>query len=335
MKPKVLYVSSSVGLGHVTRDYRLSRLLDWAEITWLTAGKALQYLLARGERVHELSHELTSLGGSIMNVIRDCSVRYGPMGLLRLYRDLRRNSDLIRGNLRLDDYDLVIGDEPWELMMSGLDIPRRSALITDITYLGGREGLVYGRLNSWLKRRFRAFTLRFNVGLWARDEEFLTPGQLATHEDYPGFSEGGPVVINIGGTDVGDMTANSLVSFLGSRGLKAEVIGGSRFRPDPAELIARASALVVLAGYSSLVEVAFLRKRAVILKITGHFEHEENARVFEGRDGYRVLSCDKARPEEVYKSLIDVLRERPDPPQVRDASSYIASTIRRLAEQGD
>jgi len=330
LRPKALYVSSSVGLGHVTRDYRLSRLLDWADITWLTAGRALDYLRARGEGVHELSYELRSLGDSLMNVIRSCRVTYSPLGLLRLYRDLRHNADLIRDHLDLEAYDLVIGDEPWELMMSGLRIPERSVLITDITSLGSSDNLIMRRVNSWIRAKFLQFRLRFNVSLWDRAEGFLSPGQLATHEAYPTPSDGGLIVINLGGTDAGNSAAEAISALLEARGLRTAIIGGRSFRPNPVDMIAGARALVTLAGYSSLVEASMLRKRAVILKIGGHFEHEENARVFEGRSGYRVLSCDRATPEEVYRALSEVLSEEPDPPAVKDSAQEIASMIRGL-----
>jgi hypothetical protein len=333
LRLKVLYVSSSVGLGHVTRDYRLSRLLGWADITWLTAGRAAKYLEARGERLHELSWELRSLGDSIMNVIKGCRVTFSPIGLARLYLDLRRNSRAIAKRLNLEDFDLVIGDEPWELMMSGLKLPQKSVLITDITSLGSSVNYVSRRVNSWILKNFHRFTLRFNVGLWGDGEGFLRYGQIPTHESYPEPEEGDHVVINIGGTNAGLRLARQLEGYLTKVGIDVVTLGGENFVSDPTKVTANAKALVVLAGYGSLVEASIMRKRAVILKIDKHFEHRENARLFEGRKGYRVLNCSEATPEKVYSALLQVLRESPQPPQLRDASHDIASEVERLASQ--
>jgi hypothetical protein len=333
LKLKVLYVTSSVGLGHVTRDYRLSRLLSgWADITWLTAGRALEYLRARGERFHDASQRLRSIGTSLMHVIKGCRVTYSPLGLLRVYSDLRHNADVIRSEVDLGDYDIVIGDEPWELMMSGLRPSRRSVLITDITSLGSSDNFIMRRVNSWVDYHFRSFTLRFNVGLWDRGDGYLRYGQIFTHDRYPDPSDGDSIVVNLGGTDAGVGLAGTLYSYLDGKGLNVKVIGSAQLVPDPTELIARAKALVTLAGYGSLVEVAALRKRAVILKIGNHFEHEENAKVFEGRPGYRVLRCDRADPGQIYRALLQVLGEEPQPPQVVDATQRIAEDIGKIVD---
>ena len=61
-RPKILYASSSVGLGHVTRDLHLSKYIDWGEVTWLSAGQALMYLESRKLDVLPVSHRLMDLG---------------------------------------------------------------------------------------------------------------------------------------------------------------------------------------------------------------------------------------------------------------------------------
>ena len=340
MKAKILFVSSSVGLGHVTRDYRLSReLARWADVTWLTAGAAARYLEARGERLHPLSKELRSIGESLMRIIRGCRVRVGPLSAYALYRDLRRNADLIRDHLDLEEYDVVVGDEPWELIMSGLR-HARSALITDFEAFeasGRLSRLAASRINSWLRARYLAFALRYNVGLWgAAGPGFRRPGNLFTHDgSYPEPEDGDSVVVNVGGTDAASELAARIAEALRGAGEEVEVIGSTRgFTSDPLKAMARARVIVTLAGYGSLVEVAAMRKRAVILEIDGHFEHGENARLFAGRRGYRVMMCSEAAPGRVLRAVEEVEREEPEPPRVTDAAGAIAAEIRGLAEQG-
>ena len=338
LKLKLLYISSSVGLGHVTRDLRLSReLAKRADITWLTAGRAAEYLAVRGERLHELSPAMKSLGKSIENVIRGCRVRMTPWGLLQLYRDLRHNANIIRDHLDLEAYDLIVCDEPWELMLSGVKVPYRSSvLITDITRFGheGNESWVYRKVNSWLSDKFSEFRLKFDVGLWGDSGDFLRLGQIMTHEGYPGTSDDGPIVINVGGTGLVSKFARSIRNQLNRYGMESIVIGGDDFVANPLKYIADAKALVTLAGYGSLVEAAALGKRAVILTIDGHFEHEENALLFKGRQGYRVMKCSEATADSVASRLGEVIKERPSPPRVVDATHAIASNILRLADEG-
>ncbi len=338
MKARALFISSSVGLGHVTRDYRLSReLIGWADVTWLTAGAAARYLLARGERLHPLSGELRSIGSSLMKVIRGCRVRVGPLSAYAVYMDLAHNARLLRERLDLDDYDIVIGDEPWELMMSGL-WHERSILITDFEAFrasGIISKLVVSRINSWLESLYGRFRLRYNVGLWGSGgQSFRRPGNLFTHEGrYGPVEDEGPVVINVGGTDAALGLARDLDESLRAEGLEAEVLGSSeKFVGDPIRAISRARAVITLAGYGSLVEVAAMRKRAVILAIDGHFEHEENAKAFMGRRGYRVLRCSEASPSSVARALRDVEGEVPDPPPVKDSAPQVAAELRSLLE---
>ena len=339
MRAKVLFVTSSVGLGHVTRDYRLSReIRSWADITWLTAGAAARYLEMRGERLHELSKEMTSIGDSLMHVIRGCRVRVGPLSAYRVYRDLRRNAKILREHLDVESFDLLVGDEPWELMISGV-IGYRSALITDFESFrasGLISRVVAERVNSWLESSFSRFGARFDVGLWGTPSPlFKRPGNLFTHDGtYGEGREENLVVINLGGTDAAVHVADGLATALEKAGYQVSVIGSSsRLVPDPTGEIARARVLVTLAGYGSLVEAAAMRKRAVILRIDGHFEHEENARAFEGRKGYRILWCSQATPDSVLEAVKGVINETPDPPPVRDAAKEIGEGLRSLVEK--
>ena len=70
---RLLYFSSSVGLGHVTRDYRLGLELKRRghEITWISSGKALQYLKHKGKNINSVSYELKSLGDVFHNFFRE------------------------------------------------------------------------------------------------------------------------------------------------------------------------------------------------------------------------------------------------------------------------
>ncbi len=275
-----------------------------------------------------------------MHVIRGCRVRAGPLGAYRVYRALRHNADVIRESVDFYKYDLIIGDEPWELMMLGSWPHERSAVITDFTAFrasGRLSSWVINRLNGWMVSSFSRFALRFNVSLWDSGVPgFESPGQLFTHDGFgqePSEIDRNLVVINIGGTDSAEGLADILAAELNRIGLKAVTIGGSKnLVANPLPLISRARALVTLAGYSSLVEAAYLRKRSVILKIDGHFEHEENARAFEDRPGYRVINCSEAKPDAVAKLLLDVMSEEPSPPAVKDSSQVIAERLKALVE---
>lgn len=342
-RPRVLIASSSVGLGHVARDLHLRRSMAWADVEWLTAGAALAFLEENGERVHPASRLLRSLGDVVGgSIIRGCAVRVRPGPLRDLISAVRRNAELLEDLVDLDSYDLVVADEFWELLMSGRG-PRRGAFLTDFVDLSPRRWWaplrpLVSRLGDAIRRRAaERFDLLVHVGAWGSAPGFWRPGQLPTDaaasEPLP---PEGPVVVNVGGTRAGCRVALELSAELRARGVEHAVLGrcpGAVFTGRPGDLLRAARAVVALAGYSSLLEVSFLRRPAVVMFIRGHFEHEENASAFAGRSGYRVLRCAEGagHASAVADALMEVLREDADPPSFVDATEEVASALRGLA----
>lgn len=118
---KVLYVSGNIGLGHVTRDLSVARALRAhspdVEIAWLAAEPSASVLLAAGERLHPAASECLSetaaadrvTVGSHLNLL---SYAFGA------YREWIGNALLVRRLLRSEPFDVVLGDEAYELMVA-------------------------------------------------------------------------------------------------------------------------------------------------------------------------------------------------------------------------
>jgi len=64
LKHKVLYISGSIGLGHVIKDLaivnKLRAINKDVEITWIATNPATNYLADKGEKLHALSHKFSS-----------------------------------------------------------------------------------------------------------------------------------------------------------------------------------------------------------------------------------------------------------------------------------
>lgn len=60
-KYKVLYISGSIGLGHVIKDlaivHKLRALNQDVEVTWIATDPATKYLEDKGETLHALSYK--------------------------------------------------------------------------------------------------------------------------------------------------------------------------------------------------------------------------------------------------------------------------------------
>ena len=117
-KRRALFVSSAIGLGHVQRDLAIARemraLQPDLEIDWFTVHPASAYLEREGERLHPVTARLA-------NESRHFEAQAGEHDLQAFFA-LRTMDEVMARNflvfaelLREEHYDIVIGDEAWEV----------------------------------------------------------------------------------------------------------------------------------------------------------------------------------------------------------------------------
>ena len=125
--PRVLYVSGSIGLGHVSKDLAIARELRRArpdiEIIWLAGHPASKVLHDAGEHVAPESGRW--VGAS---AIAERCTHGGQLNLVRyVYRSLpswARNTCLFRAAVHAYDIDIAVGNEAWEV-----DVPLVAGLL--------------------------------------------------------------------------------------------------------------------------------------------------------------------------------------------------------------
>ncbi len=117
---RVLYLSSPIGLGHARRDLAIARslrsLASGVEIEWLAQDPVTRVLADAGEVVHPASSWLLSESDHV-----DFEAGFAEHDL-HAFQTLRRMDEILVANfLTFNDvvedrhYDLVIGDEAWEV----------------------------------------------------------------------------------------------------------------------------------------------------------------------------------------------------------------------------
>ncbi len=117
-RPRALYISSPIGLGHAQRDVaiarELRRLQPDLEIDWLAQDPVTRVLEAEGERIHPASAHLANESHHIESESAEHD--------LHCFQALRRMDEVLAANFMLfhdvvrdERYDLWIGDEAWEL----------------------------------------------------------------------------------------------------------------------------------------------------------------------------------------------------------------------------
>jgi pimeloyl-ACP methyl ester carboxylesterase/predicted glycosyltransferase len=116
--PRILYLSSPIGLGHARRDTaiadELRRLVPEVHIDWLAQDPVTRVLAARGEHVHPASKALASESAHL-------EAEADGHGL-HVFEAVRRMDEILIANFMVflevvenEHYDLVVGDEAWDV----------------------------------------------------------------------------------------------------------------------------------------------------------------------------------------------------------------------------
>jgi pimeloyl-ACP methyl ester carboxylesterase/predicted glycosyltransferase len=117
-RPRALYVSSPIGLGHARRDVAIARQLralrPELEIDWLAQDPVTRVLETEGERVHPASALLANESAHIESEATGHD--------LHAFQAIRRMDEILLSNFMVfhdavadGDYDLVVGDEAWDV----------------------------------------------------------------------------------------------------------------------------------------------------------------------------------------------------------------------------
>jgi len=115
---KALFISSPIGLGHAQRDLAIARELRKLQpdlvIDWFTVDPAARYLEREGERLHPITARLANESRHFEQIAgeHDLSAFYG----LRTMDEIMTNNFMVFVDLmRAEHYDIVIGDEAWDV----------------------------------------------------------------------------------------------------------------------------------------------------------------------------------------------------------------------------
>ena len=117
-KRKALFVSSAIGLGHVQRDLAIARelraLQPDLEVDWLTVPPASTYLEREGERVHPICARLANESRHFERQAGEHDLQ-AFFALRTMDEVMARNFLVFAELLREEHYDIVIGDEAWDV----------------------------------------------------------------------------------------------------------------------------------------------------------------------------------------------------------------------------
>ncbi|WP_202862973.1 alpha/beta hydrolase [Ornithinimicrobium murale] len=115
---RVLYLSSPIGLGHAARDLavvqELRRLEPDVEVDWLAQHPVTTVLEAAGERVHPASGWLSSESSHVEHECGEHDL-HAFQAIRRMDAILVHNFMVFQDLVAAEHYDLVVGDESWDV----------------------------------------------------------------------------------------------------------------------------------------------------------------------------------------------------------------------------
>ncbi len=182
-KHKVLYISGSIGLGHVVKDMsivnKLRTINQDVEVVWIATDPATTYLKDQGESLHPLSHRFSSY-----SALAEKSANKSHLNLvnyvLSSLKGWFNNAKTFRKIIRNERYDVVVGNETYEILIGlvlkilrfdtpfiiiydflGLDSMTRSPVERVVNYI----------LNLMWSRDYKVFSAANRVSIFIGEPE--------------------------------------------------------------------------------------------------------------------------------------------------------------------
>ncbi|MEP7025686.1 MAG: alpha/beta fold hydrolase [Actinomycetota bacterium] len=286
---KVLYLSSPIGLGHARRDVaiaaELRKLREDVQIDWLAQHPVTAVLDGSGERVHPASAYLASESSHVESEAGDHDL-HAFQAIRRMDEVLLANFSVTQDVIEDGTYDLVVGDEAWDLDRFWHENPelKRSAYawMTDfVGWLpvpsgGDHEAALTAELNKEMLEHMARFGRVRDRSIFIGDPDDIVPHTFGPglpsirewteqHYDFAGYvtgfhpdflpmpRESGPpeVIVAVGGSAVGEGLLRKVAEALPIArkelpDLTMTIVTGPRI--DPARLAAELPASLLSDG---------------------------------------------------------------------------------------
>lgn len=121
MKKTILYISGSIGLGHVSNDYAIAQkfreINPNVDIIWIATNPADQYLIDKGESLHSKSHKFTSYSSIAEKTAGTSQLNLVKYVLSSLF-GWTQNVIILKKILREEHFDIIVGNETYEIIIA-------------------------------------------------------------------------------------------------------------------------------------------------------------------------------------------------------------------------
>lgn len=162
---KILFVSGSLGLGHIVRDIEIAkelrRLKPNINIEWIAAPPASIKLLEEGENLLQASQQFAN-----ENIIAESMLKNNQLNLAHYIYNSQKawktNVELFKKLTEQTRYDLIIGDETYDLFaaINTKQVKKNAPFIMIFDFIG---------MDSTTSNPFEKLICYYFNYLWSRD----------------------------------------------------------------------------------------------------------------------------------------------------------------------
>ena len=164
-KKKILFISGSVGLGHVVRDIAITNKLRKVnpdlDITWLAAPPASDMIKNAREKLLPEADTYINENFSAEDAARGTCLNLGYFSL-KVKKDWQKNAEIVLTATRRETFDLIIGDETYGLSTAYKKNPqlRRPPFVIIYDFIG---------LDSMTMNPLEKLAVRYWNKIWSMD----------------------------------------------------------------------------------------------------------------------------------------------------------------------
>ncbi|MDH2907440.1 MAG: glycosyltransferase [Candidatus Nitrosotalea sp.] len=291
----LVFFSSPIGLGHVTRDVAISCNLDGISKRFVSGGAGPALISQNGFDVDNLYRPPAFR-------VENGRLRQPLRWLFKYYSYYKECKEISSEILKMYNPRVVASDEDFASLVVAQEMGIKTILITDIlktSFAKGVGSIIERQMNKSMKKIIEKCDLvilpengrsegnLFRVGPIVRN---TSQSRESLREKYAFHKK--TIVVSIGGTDSGRFLIEKILEIYSKISSDCEIVivSGPSFKIDHKDIrnlgfvnnlheIIFASDLVIsLAGKSTIDESRHYGTPGIFIPIKGHFEQEENAK---------------------------------------------------------
>ena len=333
----VIFFSSPIGLGHVTRDIAITQHLDNTRIKFVS-GEGGPKLFS------ESGFEAQNLYKPPVFEIQNGALRNPLRWLFRYYSYYKECKDISSDIIEKERPRLIVSDEDFASLSIAQEKKLSTVLITDIlktNFVKGIGSLIEKKMNGSMKTIMK----KCNVIILPEDgpdeDNIIRVGPIVRETSHSReelrkkfFFDKKTIVVSIGGTSAGQFLIEKTIQVFKKLNIDADmvIVSGPALKISDEdirnlgfvnnlhEIIYAADLIISLAGKSTIDEAASFGTPGIFIPIKGHFEQEENAKKagFSFEDFYRL------------ESLIPKIIKEKRNPKMYNGAEKTANIIKRF-----